>query len=227
MLKFTMGECLAMDETLLYEFMRNPESPFMRFTVDQVTQMVEAGIFKDDERYELLNGYLVLKDTADTDRNYTARQARYHAVVDCLCNRLAAILAGSELVVKCNSPVRLNSSSTFTPQLTIVRGRCRDFTREYPGPDLIQLVVEIEVSFGARGRRIEKDNYARAAIPNYWLIDLRDSHLEVYQSPDRERGVYTKCLSLKDNETVHLHLPDVGTISFSVNEMLNACLRTE
>ncbi len=65
------------------------------------------------------------------------------------------------------------------PDLCVVRGERDDYTDHHPSPADIALIVEIADSSLARDRGEKRDNYARAGIPLYWIVNLVGRQLEV------------------------------------------------
>ena len=69
------------------------------------------------------------------------------------------------------------------PDLSVVRGESDDYTDHHPGPADIALVVEVADSSLSRDRGEKRDNYARAGIPVYWIVNLVGRQLEVSSNP--------------------------------------------
>ena len=69
------------------------------------------------------------------------------------------------------------------PDLKVVRGSRRDYSGRHPGPGDLVLVVEVADSSLALDRGIMKRIYARGLVPYYWILNLPDRKLEVYDDP--------------------------------------------
>lgn len=65
----------------------------------------------------------------------------------------------------------------------IVRGETRQYRDRHPGPEDVALIVEVADSTLERDRGVKRKVYARAGIPVYWIINLLESVLEVYEEP--------------------------------------------
>ena len=77
----------------------------------------------------------------------------------------------------------------FTPGLNpgagvcgaVVRGTAREHADRHPA--LPVLVVEVAQSSVGLDRHHKASLYARAAVPEYWIVDIVDEVLEVYRRP--------------------------------------------
>jgi Uma2 family endonuclease len=69
--------------------------------------------------------------------------------------------------------------------VAVVRGSIRDHAKRHPHGNEIALVVEVADASLARDRR-KAQIYARAGIPFYWIVNLRDRRLETFSDPATE-----------------------------------------
>src|SRR5262249_40195551 len=63
------------------------------------------------------------------------------------------------------------------------KGRPRDHLRRHPADPV--LLVEVADSSLAKDRLRKSGLYARAGIPEYWIVNAVDVVLEVYREPER------------------------------------------
>jgi Uma2 family endonuclease len=149
-----------------------PPVPVRRFTVEEYHQMIAAGVFAEDERFELLDGWIIAKPA----------QTPPHAMVIGLADDQLRGLLPSSWHVRIRSAIT-TAGSEPEPDLVIVRGAARDYVSRHPGPQDIALVVEVADSTLAEDRKFKGRLYARAGIPLYWIINLVDAQIEVYTDP--------------------------------------------
>jgi Uma2 family endonuclease len=71
-----------------------------------------------------------------------------------------------------------------------------------------------------RNRRIKQRAYAAAEIPEYWIVNLRNNTIEVYEQPDAERGEYRVRRDRQPGETIEITMPDGAKVAVSVAEIL-------
>ena len=64
----------------------------------------------------------------------------------------------------------------------------------------IKLPVEVAETSLSRDTTIKRDLYARAGVPEYWVLDLESRRVVVHRAPDE--GQYSQISELKDNESL-------------------------
>lgn len=149
-----------------------PSEPIWRLSVEQYHEMARAGILTEDDRVELLEGWLVAKMTKHPP----------HVIATGLINRaLQGIVPNGWYVAKEDPVTTLDSEPE--PDITVVRGDIRDYPDRHPGPQDIALVVEVADTSLPRDRTFKKHLYARARFPIYWLANLLETRIEVYTDP--------------------------------------------
>ncbi|MGI8859515.1 MAG: Uma2 family endonuclease [Rubrobacteraceae bacterium] len=79
------------------------------------------------------------------------------------------------------SPVQLGPRQEPQPDLAIVRDR--DYGSSLPGPEDILLLIEVSDTSLDYDREIKLPLYARAEIPEVWIVDLPGQALELYTEP--------------------------------------------
>lgn len=142
-----------------------------RFTVDEYTRMVEAGILTKDDRVELLDGEIVQMPPS----------GREHSASIAVLTRLFVSGLGPRAVVWPQLPVELPPRSMPEPDVALLRPR--SYRSAYPTPGDVLLVVEVAETSLARDRKVKLPLYARAGIPEVWIVDVEGEEVEVYSSP--------------------------------------------
>jgi Uma2 family endonuclease len=143
--------------------------PVRRFTVEEYHRLIEQGFFATDERFELLEGWIVAKVSKNPPHD--AHVARARRVLD---QRLPP---GWHIRVQ--SAVTTGDSEP-EPDLALVRGDEMDYVARHPEAADTPLVVEVSSSTLADDRVMMGRIYARAGFPTYWIINLVDRQIEVY-----------------------------------------------
>ena len=149
-----------------------------RLTVEQYHKMICAEVFDEDKHVELLEGELI------------EMSPQHFPHKNCL-RELTGIMhgAGAELgTVLVQLGVKVSEHSEPEPDLVLLRPPARQYrSREWSNEDVL-LMVEA----GEGSRRYDRERkmpvYARAGIPELWLIDLVDELVHIYRRP--ENGVY-------------------------------------
>jgi len=80
-----------------------------------------------------------------------------------------------------HSPLALDDDSEPEPDVAIVAGEPRDYVSAHPST--ATLVVEVADWSLRLDRRLRGGLYARAGLPDYWIVNLVDGVLEVHREP--------------------------------------------
>lgn len=170
-----------------------------RFDVHQYHRMLEAGILDEDDRVELLDGEIV---------EMAAVGGRHIRTVNRLNMLLAQAAAAQELAVSVQNPLRLDDQTEPEPDLALIRETSGG---EVPMAGEALLLVEVAESSLSWDRNVKVPRYARAGIPEVWLVDLASGVVTVYTGPDPS-GSYATVRTLSgDQELACGALGDLGT----------------
>ncbi|MBV8312400.1 MAG: Uma2 family endonuclease [Planctomycetaceae bacterium] len=131
-----------------------------------------AGILNDD-RVELINGYLVRKMGKNPPHCWSTRE---------LLDRLAHMLPPGWMWQQ-DQPVRIPNYDEPEPDIAIVRGTNDDYKHRTPEPSDVALLVEVSESTYDRDRGEKWTTYAKGGFPVYWIIILAKGRVEVYTDP--------------------------------------------
>jgi Uma2 family endonuclease len=142
-----------------------------RWTRAEYERMAEAGLLREGRRTELVNG--VLYDLT--------QQTPLHAAGVSLGARALRRVFGAGFEIRVRMPLTLDPDSMPEPDLAVVRGTARDYLDAHPTTAL--LVVEVAHTSLPFDRRKKAPLYARAGIPELWILDLEHSALQVYREP--------------------------------------------
>lgn len=186
-------------------------SSLRRFSVPEYHRMIQAGILTDEDRVELLEGYVVLK---------MPRNPPHDGTIDLLKDVLPP-LAPSGWLLRIQQAVTLTGSEP-EPDFAFVLGNKRSFLTRHPGPADIGLVVEVSESSLDRDRDEKGPIYARDGIPTYWIINLIDRRVEVYSAPGTAGGqpAYTRRQDYAPGDTVPLVLGGVTAATVTAQDLL-------
>jgi len=131
-----------------------------RWTRSEYERLIDRGLFREDERLELLDGLLVVKEPQGDP---------HAAAVDLVVAALRAAF-GTGWLVRAHAPLALGLRSRPEPDVSVVYGSPRDYRRAAPTEAV--LVVEVSQTSLAFDRRRKASIYARAGIPDYWIVNL-------------------------------------------------------
>ncbi len=180
--------------------------PRRRFTVEEFYRMLDAGIFTEDDRVELVEGDIIAMMPIG---------ARHAACVKRL-NRLLGRVLGEQVIISVQDPLRLDEKNEVLPDVTVLRFRPDFYANAHPGPEDVSLVVEVAETSQAYDREVKVPLYARHGIPEYWLINLQDNVVEVYRKPSPYG--YKEVHYLRSEDTLHPRA--FADIAIPINELL-------
>jgi len=168
-----------------------------RFTVAEYYGMGEAGIIRPDERTELIEGEIIVMPPIGPG----------HAAGGSRVERSFMQRLGGRAVVRGQYPIHLPDDTEPQPDIVLARPDPDDYRAAHPHPEDIFLVVEICDTTLAHDREVKLPLYARAGIPETWLMNLPDDRIEVYRDPAPD-GYRSITLVPRDDTVTPLAFPD-------------------
>lgn len=141
-----------------------------RWTRDEYYRLLDVGILGEDDRVERIEGEIV---------ELAPEHAPHAGHVD-LARDVLARAFGTGYTVRVQHPLTLVDSDP-EPDLAVVPGRPGDYLHRHP--TTAHLVVEVSQSTLSYDRTDKTAVYARARIPEYWILNLVDRQLEVHRQP--------------------------------------------
>jgi len=161
-----------------------------RIRVDEYHRMIEAGILGENERVQLIDGVLVAMTP----------QGRLHAFVIQELNRLLVRALADEYKVLTQLPLTLGGDSEPEPDLAVVRAEdARSRTRH---PQRALLVIEVAGDSLRLDRESKAVLYARAGVPEYWIVNLAAASVEIYRDPDPVTGSFRTTSQCRRGDTL-------------------------
>jgi Uma2 family endonuclease len=143
------------------------------FTTDEFHRMADAGILSEDDRVELIEGEIVRMSPIG---------ARHAACVD----RLTALFTrriGKRAIVRVQNPIVLGKHLELQPDVAILKPRADFYAQKHPRAADVLLLVEVVDTSGEHDRATKLPLYARASIPEVWVVDVLGGTIELYRQP--------------------------------------------
>jgi Uma2 family endonuclease len=146
-----------------------------RFTVEEYRRMGEAGILPEDNGLELISGDIVVREPIGV---------RHASTVDRLA-RLWMSRLGDRANVRIQNPVQFPQlDSELQPDVMLLRRREDFYAAGHPQAVDVLLLIEVADTTLRLDRRVKIPLYARAGVPEVWLVDLTTSRLEINREPE-------------------------------------------
>lgn len=170
-----------------------------KLSVRDYRRMAKAGILREDDRVELIEGELIAMTPIGAP----------HAGLANRINKLFAPRLIERATLCIQNPIHLGKHSEPQPDFALLRYRADDYIGALPVAEDVLLLVEIADSSGRYDRKIKIPLYARHGIAEYWIVDLKKRCIEVHLDPDREHQRYREIRSVEQGGLAPACFPDV------------------
>lgn len=158
-------------------------------SLERYHQMIDLGIFGDDERMEFLEGSIVAMSP----------QSPAHARAAALIAKVVQLACGEAVTVRTHSPLTLARSEPEADVAVIDEGR-------HGGPrhpTSALLLVEVSGRDSLRkDRSVKTALYAEAGVDEYWVVDLEAEVVRVHRDVDPVAREYRTQLVLGKDATL-------------------------
>lgn len=147
--------------------------PHRKFTVEEYHYFIEQGVFKPEERLELIEGELI---------EMSPIGKRLAGSVDFIADFLRNF-SGEKAIVRVQNPIVLDDFSEPQPDVCLLQRR-EDFYRrtDATAKDTL-LVIEVADTTVKYDRDVKFPRYAANGIKEAWLIDLENDRVEIHSEP--------------------------------------------
>lgn len=169
----------------------NGEPKTMRWTRNQYYRMAELGFFKG-KRVELIKGEIIEMSPMKSA----------HATAISLAVEVLGEVFSKDFHVRTQLPVSFGKMDEPEPDIAVVKGEIRDFSRMHP--KTAALIIEVSDTTLHFDRTRKASLYAENKIPDYWVLNLKSRCLEVYRQPKKDKKlgfVYTEIKILTENDS--------------------------
>jgi Uma2 family endonuclease len=176
-----------------------PSTALRPITVDEYHTMADAGVFRPDERVELLDGHLLPMSPV----------AGPHFVLTNRLNTFFGDYRRGRYQISVQAPIRLDDRSEPEPDLALLRPGYDDEIAVAHAADVL-LVVEVSASTLDFDRDAKRPRYAAAGIPEVWIVAAEARYVEVGRA--LRDGIYTRVERFDvddDRPLVPAALPDL------------------
>jgi Uma2 family endonuclease len=172
--------------------------PRKRFSREEVDEMLQAGLFAG-QRYELIDGDLIDK---------MGQNPPHGAAIVNIQEWLGSFIELGRIRVQLSmEAARKDRRWTIPePDLAILAEKKPDYQQRHPRGDEMLLVIEVSdttVRFDLTRKAVL---YARAGVPEYWVLNLPRRQLVVHRQPDGAE--YRSIRIYSEEETVSMEGSD-------------------
>jgi len=174
--------------------------------LDEWRRLGEANIFPPGSRVELINGEII--EMAPIGSNHSGQINRL--------TQLLVHLVAKQAVVSIQNPVQLGDLSEPEPDLMLLKPTDDFYSSQHPQADDVLLLIEVADSSLKFDQNQKLRLYALHNIPEYWLLNIKDSCIEVYRQP--HDGVYAEKTTLRAGDKITLS--QLNNISLNIADIL-------
>ncbi len=153
--------------------------PRRAFSVDDIRRMMEAGVIGEDEKFELIEGEIVMA-AAKGIVHERIKAALVRAIIRVLPDDLDL---GVEATLRLSDKIMVEPDIAVFPR-TVLRHAVSGFAQLDPGE--ARLVIEVAVSSLAYDKDLKARLYARHGIREFWVIDANARVTWIHTGPSGE-----------------------------------------
>lgn len=176
------------------------------FTVAEYDQMAEAGILREDDRVELIEGEIVAMSPIGHE----------HAACVRKLTRVLARLLGDRTQISVQNPVKIPDWTQPNPDVALLVPRADYYAAAHPTPRQVQVVIEVADTTLNYDTQVKASLYAAAGIRETWVIDLKARRVLVHTRP-HDNGYARVQQYGEDERFTSRRFPGIG---FAVNDLL-------
>lgn len=159
-----------------------------RWTVDEYHRMISAGILTPHDRVELLDGRII---------EMVPQEPPHASTTSSFGNDFVLLFAGKAWVRQ-QLPITIAPNSEPEPDIAIVKLNDRRYRDRHPVPEEIFLLIEVADSSLTYDRDRKAQVYAKANIPEYWIIDVNQRQVLVFREPQGDAYQMEQVLETTD-----------------------------
>jgi Uma2 family endonuclease len=181
------------------------------FSVAEYRRLHETGVLSENDKVELIHGWVVNKMGQNTPHRIAIPLAQIALQ--------GALPPGWYLAVQ--QPVGASDSEP-EPDFSVVRGTPRDYPDGTPRPPNVGMLAEVSDTSLDFDRDAKGPLYARENYPIYWVINLPERRVEVYTDPSglADQPGYRRRQDYGINDAVPVVLDGVEVARIPVRDLL-------
>jgi Uma2 family endonuclease len=167
-----------------------------KWNLDDYHQMIASGLL-DDRSLELINGEIIQMSPEGISHSFYCRgTAKY-----------LRMILGDLAEVSEAHPIMIPNDSEPEPDIAILRTPDTLYQTRHPLPADVFWLIEIANTTLVKDLGVKKDLYARAGIPEYWVMNLQTAELVIFR--DLMVAEYRSELRLSSETISPLAFPDI------------------
>ena len=181
---------------------------YHRIDIGRFHRMIEAGVFGDEDRVELIEGEMLDMSPIGA----------VHIGLTAELNMLFATHLTERAIVTAQGAVVLDDRTEVYPDLLILAPRPDFYRSAKPRPADVALLIEVSDSSLKHDLHTKVPIYARTQVPRVWIFDLPGRRIHTFADPDPTNASYRTTRVLSDG-ILSITLQDIR-IDLDVTDLL-------
>lgn len=182
-------------------FAEEASPPFL-FSFDQFAKMDEAGVFAGQGRVELIEGRLIEMAPPAADHTQVTSELMGQFYV--------ALRSGAHGGLHALTQGTLKIADHSGPEPDVFVARRRPGQKYYLSEDCV-LVIEVAVTTLNTDKTLKRPMYARAAIPEFWLVEPEHRSIRVHRRPGPD-GEWGEEVTVTEGAVRPLFAPEIEIV---------------
>ncbi len=174
--------------------------PQRLITVSEYDQMALHGIIGDDERVELLCGKIIPMSPI----------GKRHALCVNQLNQVILPSLGDRAALTVQNPIQIDDYTEPEPDLALIQAPLTRYADHHPRPEEVYLVIEVADTTLQKDRMVKLPLYAKAGIPECWIVNLEGKAIEAYREPEEDSYLHKQTLRAGESLSLPLGLGEVA-----------------
>jgi len=150
--------------------------PRRAFNVEDIRRMIEAGVLREDENIELVEGEIVVMAA----KGYSHEMVKTALLRAVILTAPADVEVGVEMSIQFSEGILLEPDIAVIPADRLLRSDAEFVSVEQGGCSLIIEVAASSVSYD-KGRKAAL--YARLAVREYWVVEADERRVWIHTDP--------------------------------------------
>jgi hypothetical protein len=181
----------------------------VKFTFDDIDPLIRAHVLPEDSTVELLGGLFVYRDCG-ISKGEPGMASFEHDFTGTQIGKLGVGIDTAERHIRTQVTLRLAEDYGPVPDAIVLRGPATDYRTRAPAAADVLCLIEVADTSHPRDAGPKLAAYARAGVPRYVIVDLRNRTAEVYAGPDAAAGTYPPATIIGADGVLSLRVGDDG-----------------
>ncbi|MBL9114886.1 MAG: Uma2 family endonuclease [Verrucomicrobiaceae bacterium] len=164
--------------------------PLARITCEKYHAMIKQGVLSEDDRVELIHGYLVTKMSIGS----------LHSAIRTRLEQMLIRALPLDFVVRGQEPITIHDYSEPEPDIVVAKFRSDFYAGSHPEPSDVLVAIEVADTSLAYDRDAKIPLYASCGIAESWLVDINGKTISVFSKPEGaaygQETVYTSGMNV-------------------------------